>query len=256
MLPAAPTPTAATPAPANALAAPEGFDPEAPGSIWSQLPVGTEPTYPQSIAPTALVPVVNERVSLVGATRSVLDVQERNYALVLPTVEVEYITKSVIQPFVRLAGDPLSVGVTGQAAALKYTKRIRGSAGTFTSAGFGAGSIRDYRIGTNAGTFALSGNAALLKYQQLPLLAEATAFALAGQDARFFKGASLKVAGTSFATAGADAALSYRRFFKLTADPAEFVVVGKDALDTTYFSRWEQQHYSYLSDFYPDWWAD
>jgi hypothetical protein len=226
-LPAVPTPTAATPAPANALAAPEGFDPEAPGGIWSQLPVGTEPTYAQSIAPTALVPVVNERVSLVGATRSVLEVQERNYALVLPTVAVEYITKSVIQPFVRLAGDPLSVAISGQAAALKYTKRIKGAAGAFTTAGFGAGSIRDYRIGTNAGTFALSGNAALLKYQQLPLLAEATAFALAGQEARFFKGASFKVSSGSFSLSGSDAVLTTSR--RLGADAGVFTTTGQDA---------------------------
>ena len=255
-LPAAPTPTSATPEPANAFAAPVGFDPESPGAIWSQLPVSTEPTYPQSIAPTALVPVVNERVSLVGATRNVLEVQERNYALVLPTVEVAYVTKSVIQPFVRLAADADSYALTGQAAALKLTKRLKAGAGSFTSAGFGAGSIRDYRIGNNTGTLVLTGQASLLTVQKKPLLAEATAFALAGQNARFFKGASVKAAAASFTFAGAEAGLSYRRFFKLNAESAEFVLNGQDATDSTYFSSWDQQHYSYLSDFYPDWWAD
>jgi hypothetical protein len=226
-LPAAPTPTAATPTPANSLAAPEGFDPEAPGSIWSQLPVGTEPTYAQSIAPTALVPVVNERVSLLGATRSVLEVQERNYALVLPSVEVAYITKSVIQPFVRLAGDPLSVAVSGQAAALKYTKRVKGGAGTFTTAGFGAGSIRDYRIGTNAGTFVLAGAANRLIYQRTPLSLEAGSVSLTGQEARFFKGATLPAQATSFALSGFDAQLTASR--RLNLEAADLALTGQNA---------------------------
>ena len=227
-LPAAPTPTAATPAPANAFAAPVGFDPESPGSIWSQLPVSTEPTYSQSIAPTALVPVVNERVSLVGATRNVLEVQERNYALVLPSVAVEYITKSVIHPFVRLAGDSDSYALTGQVAALKLTKRVKAGAGSFTTAGFGAGSIRDYRIGTNAGTFALSGDAALLKYQRLPLVAEASAFGFDGQDAGFFKGSTL-VAALGSLTVSGNAAGSIRSY-ALSADAAAYEADGQAAV--------------------------
>ena len=216
-LPADPAVTVATPAPGNSTETPEGFDPTAPTGIWSSLPVGQSPVYGQSISPTQLVPVVNEKVRLAASIKTMINVRERNYALTLPVANVALVIKAKVQVVTRLFAVQATYGATGQAAALKLTKRLKAGAGSFASTGFSAGSVRDYAIGTNAGTFVLSGQNAIVKYQRSPLNAEATAVALSGQDAQFFKGSTLAADSTAFVATGADAALKVSRVITAAA---------------------------------------
>lgn len=226
-LPADPSVTFGTAAPANSTSTPEGFDPTAPTGIWSILPVGQNPVYEQSIAPTALVPVVNERIRLAASIKTMISVRERDYALNLPVASVALISKSVVQVVTRLFAVNAAFSSTGQVAALKLTKRVKAAAGSFVAAGFGAGSIRDYRIGTNAGTFVLAGQNAIVKYQRNPLAAGDAAFALTGEAARFFKGATLPSAVTDFVATGADATLLTSRV--LRAEVGAISLIGQAA---------------------------
>jgi len=57
-------------------------------------------------------------------------------------------------------------------AALAFTKRVQAAAGSSVTTGYSAGSVRSYGIGTNAGTFALSGQVAVLKRVLAPLSAK------------------------------------------------------------------------------------
>lgn len=226
-LPADPTVTFGTPAPANSLEAPEGFDATDPEGIWSLLPVGQAPTYEESIAPTNLVPVVNERVRLTAASRAVISVRSVDYSLTLPTETVAVVSRAVIQVVTRLLASAGSVIATGQPAALKYTRRIKAGAGAFVRTGFGAGSIRDYRIGTNFGTVVLTGGSAKLKYQRKALTAEPTALVVTGQAAQFLKGISLKADGSAFVSTGFAAALTAAR--RLVGIAGSFSLTGQDA---------------------------
>jgi hypothetical protein len=226
-LPSDPTVSNGSGAPANSTTTPSSFDPTAPGAVFDSLPTGQTPSYAQSIAPTALVPYVNETVPLVAGTRTALSVTALDYALTLPTGTAVLVTKAEITAATRMTADVTSLTASGQAAGRIYTRKLAAAVGNIAATGYGAGSIRDYRIGTNAGTFDLSGSAALLKYQRLPLVAEATAVALAGQEARFFKGASFKVSAGSFSLSGSDAVLTTSR--RLGADAGVFTTTGQDA---------------------------
>jgi len=93
-LPSNPTVTTGTGAPANSTSTPGGFDPTAPGAVFASLPTGQAPSYAQSIAPTALVPSVNERVPLVAGTRTALSVTALDYALTLPSASATLETKT------------------------------------------------------------------------------------------------------------------------------------------------------------------
>jgi hypothetical protein len=84
-----------------------------------------------------------------------------------------------------LASDAATMTLTGQAAVLKRGLRVGAAATSFALSGYGAGSIRNFVIGTNAGTFAATGQPASLAYQRLPLNLAATSFTLTGQDAQF-----------------------------------------------------------------------
>lgn len=93
-LPSDPTVTTGTGAPANSTTTPSGFNPTAPGAVFASLPTGQAPSYAQSIAPTALVPYVNERVPLVAGTRTALSVTALDYALTLPSASATLETKT------------------------------------------------------------------------------------------------------------------------------------------------------------------
>ena len=226
-LPADPAVTTGTPAPANAMATPSGFDPTAPGSIWSSLPAGQAPTYSQSITPTALVPVVTESVPLVAAVKSVLDVQVLDYSLTLPTGTAVLVTKAEVTAATHLAAAAAAFAFSAQAVGLSYVRRLAGTAGSVTSTGYSAGSVRSYGIGTNAGTFALSGQNAVVKRVLAPLTAEAGSFALTGQNATSSGATTMSAAVGGFSLSG-QAANSIRSY-RLSSDANSFAASGKDA---------------------------
>lgn len=255
-LPSNPTVTTATAAPANSTTTPGGFDPTAPGSIFNTLPTGQAPVYAQSIAPSSGVPVVVETVRVIGGTRSIVSVLERDYPLTLPTQTVALVTKAEVQVVTRLAGASGAFSIAGQAAGSVYTRRLTAAAGSFASTGFSAGSIRDYAIGTNAGTFVLDGQNAIVAFQRAPLAGDAGSFALAGQDAAFTKAIIKPSLAGTFALSG-EAAGSLRGYV-LAAAEGSFTVAGQDAdlSISDYFAKWASQTYGYEGLIYPDWWAD
>jgi hypothetical protein len=226
-LPSDPTVSTGTGAPANSTTTPGGFDPVAPGAVFASLPTGQAPSYAQSIAPTALVPYVNESVPLVAGTRTALSVTALDYALTLPTGTAVLVTKTELQVAVRLAAVAAAFNSNGQDAALSYTKAIRGLAGAFALAGYGAGSVRDYRIGTNYGTFTVSGQNAVVALQRAPLAAAAGAFALSGQDAQFAVATSFLAGAGSFTVSGQ--ASTTTRSYLIGADAGTFSATGQAA---------------------------
>lgn len=255
-LPAAPTVSTGSGTPANAITAPSGFNPAAPGSIWSTLPAGQAPSYAKSVAPTALVPVVNEKVKLVAATKSVLAVQALDYPLTLPTGSVTLVTKAEIQVAATLNAAATAYVFAGQDATLKRGYRITAEAGTFIGTGFGAGSVRDYSIGTNAGTYVLDGQNAIVAFQRNPLGAELGSIALTGRDAILRVVQPLRAEAGVFSSSYQ--AANFVRNLKVDGAAATLSVSGAVAgfrIDD-YFSRWSTQTYGFESLVYPDWWAD
>ena len=226
-LPAAPTVSTGSGTPANAMTTPSGFNPTAPGSIWSTLPAGQAPSYAKSVAPAALVPVVSEKVKLVASIKSVLAVEALDYPLTLPTGSVTLVTKAEIQVAALLNAEAAAFSVSGQAAALNRGYRLTADAGTFIGTGFGAGSVRDYSIGTNAGTYVLDGQNAIVAFQRNPLNGETGSFVLSGQDSFSRIGINLLAEAGDYSVSGNEAALGITR--SLAAEAAAFVSNGQDA---------------------------
>lgn len=226
-LPADPTVTTGTAAPANAMATPSGFDPTAPGSIWSSLPAGQAPTYSQSITPTALVPVVTESLPLVAFVKSMVLVQALDYALTLPTQTVALVSKAEVQVATLLAAAVGAFTTTGQAAGWSYTRRVQGAVGSFAATGYSAGSVRTYGIGTNAGTFAFTGQDAVVKRELNPLVGEPGSFVLTGQDATSSGATTLSAAVGNFSLTG-QAANSIRGY-RLSGDAGAYAATGQSA---------------------------
>ena len=232
-LPSDPAVTTATPAPANSTSTPEGFNPAAPGAIFSSLPTGQAPVFANSIAPTSGVPVVTETVRVIGGTRSIVAVLERDYALTLPTATVALISKPEVTVGPRFAADAGAVTVSGEAAALKRAYRMAGAAASFAVTGFGAGSVRTYGIGTNAGAFTLGGQEALLQRSYNPLNAEAGSVALSGQASEARVGINLSAAAGSFALTGQS--VSKLQGLRMEAAAGAFTATGYSIVDP-YFS--------------------
>jgi hypothetical protein len=224
-LPSDPTVTTGTGAPANSTTTPSGFNPTAPGAVFASLPTGQAPSYAQSIAPTALVPYVNERVPLVAGTRTALSVTALDYALTLPTATAVLVTKAEITLATRLAAEAVAFVAAGQANAFRYTRKLTAAVGSLVATGFGAGSIRDYRIGTNFGTFVATGQDANFVYQRAPFAVDAGSFVLSGQGAGYRKGIIAPANNGTFTFDGQVATLT--RSLRLTADSATYLVDGK-----------------------------
>ncbi len=255
-LPSNPSVTSGTGAAGNSTTTPSGFNPAAPGAVFTSLPTGQAPSYAQSIAPTALVPYVNERVPLVAGTRTAVSVVALDYELTLPTENVAVVTKAVINVATRLTASAGAYSIAGQASGSRYTRRMNAAAGSVVLSGFGAGSIRDYRIGTNFGTFNWSGQNAALLYQRAALAGGVGSINLSGQNATLYKAIALGANAGSFALSGQ--ASNGLRGYMLSSAAGTFAVNGQAAtlLTEDYFGRWSPQTYGYEALVLPDWWAD
>ncbi len=226
-LPSNPAVTTATPAPANSTSTPAGFNPTSPGSVWTELPSGQAPTYASSIAPTTAVPVVTERIPVIGGTRTLLVAAVADYPLTLPTEVVALVTRTELQCGPVMSAAAEAFAVSGQASTGRYVRRIAGSVGSFVTTGMSAGNVRSYAIGTNAGTFTSSGQAAGLVVQRPPMPADAAAFALTGQDATFFKGIDRSLSVGSFAAEGLSASLL--KTYLVSGAARSFALTGQSA---------------------------
>ena len=226
----------------GAVSAEEGTDlasswvPLAPGTTSLPLPYTptsggldseTGVTYSAVITPTTVLPPYIESVLVEGVSRSSAAITDYPYTLDRGSTAAVLVTRSSVVIASTIAAELGGFAVSGQVAALKVTKAIKAAAGSVALSGFGAGSIRDYRIGTNAGTFTLSGQNAIVAFQRAPLAAEAGSFALTGQNAQFIGAISLLLDTGAFALAGQEA--GSLRSYIFPADAGSFTATGQDA---------------------------
>lgn len=210
--------------------------PLAPGTTSLPLPYTptsggldseTGVTYSAVITPTTVLPPYNESVLLDGISRSTSAITDYPYTLDRGTTAAALITRTSVLVGSRLVAAAATYALGGQAAALKITKSIKADVGSVVVSGFGAGSIRDYRIGTNYGTFTLSGQNAIVAFQRAPLAADAASFVLSGQAAQFSSAIRFAAEAGSYGLSG-QAAASLRGYL-FTAEPGTFSVTGQDA---------------------------
>lgn len=208
------------------------------------------------ITPATVLPPYLENVAVEGISRTSIALQDYPYTLDRGTETQVAVTKSKLLVGSKLTAAATSYALAGQAAGSTYSRKLSAAAGSFTSTGFSAGSIRDYAIGTNAGTFVLAGQNAIVKYQRKPLLAEAGAITLSGQNANFKKAIIKNSLAAAFSLTGAD--VGSRRGYVLKGDAAEAVLSGSEAglFISDYFGKWASQTYGYEALVYPDWWAE
>jgi hypothetical protein len=208
--------------------------PLAPGTTSLPLPYTptsgspdseTGVTFSAVITPTTVLPPYIESVLVEGVSRSSAAITDYPYGLDRGSTTAALITRSSALIASRLVADVGSFAVSGQAAALKVTKAIKAGVGSVAVSGFGAGSIRDYRIGTNFGTFTATGQNAIVALQRAPLAAGAGSFALSGQAALFSGATTFPADAGSFALTGQDA--GSLRGYKLAAEPAAFALSGQ-----------------------------
>jgi len=210
--------------------------PLAPGT--SSLPLPYTPTsggldsetgvtYSAVITPTTVLPPYNESVLLDGISRSTAAITDYPYTLDRGTTAAALITRTSVLIGSRLVAAAATYALGGQAAALKVTKSIKAGVGSVAVSGFGAGSIRDYRIGTNYGTFTTTGQNAIVAFQRAPLAADAASFALSGQAAQFSSAIRFAAEAGSYGLSG-QAAASLRNYL-LTAEPGTFAASGQAA---------------------------
>jgi hypothetical protein len=245
VMPALPSITTQTAVLANSITTPEDFDASDPGDVWDELPYTEEPVYAAEIEPTALLAAVNEAIRCVALVQVSIAVQSFSYPLeVLTEVEPLVVTAGVSAARVKLLlSETGAVTLSGQTAALVRRYRMVSAAGSFALNGFSAGSVRDYVIGTNSGTFTATGQAAMLEYERLPLIAEAGAINLTGADA-ILQFIQTRIAGEvgAFSITGQVAGLL--RTLKLSAEAGTFSLNGQDATLIATLSQTEVLYYT------------
>ena len=217
------------PKPAGTITAPEGFDPDAPGAIFDQLPLSDNDVPAATQAAQVIIAPYLYSEELTGRSRHKLVIIEYPYALTTPAVEVEIASRTKIEamPAKVLAALPGQLSLTAFDAGLNYAKRIAAEAGDFTVTGMGSGTVRDYGIGANVGTFTTTGQSIGMIYQRAPMPLDAGLVAITGQDASFFKGASLAAESGDVGITGNDAGLQVSRV--LGAAGGVIAVTGQEA---------------------------
>lgn len=210
------------PIPSGITSLPEPYTPST-GGLDSETGV----TYSAVITPTAVIKPYIETVFVEGRSRSTVAYAAYPYTLERGTATTIASTRTGLTVGSRIAAEAGSFALGGQDALFSYLRAIRGSAGSFAVVGYGAGSIRDYRIGTNVGAFALSGQNATVAFQRNPLNLEAGSFALTGQDSFSRIGINLLADSASYSLSGQDA--GKLRGFALSGDVGSFALTGQAA---------------------------
>jgi hypothetical protein len=185
--------------------------PLAPGTTSLPLPYTPSPgtpnsetgvTYDAVITPTVVLAPYVESVALEGASRSFVALADYPYTLDRGTESQASITKTKLFVGSKLTADATSYALTGRAAGGNYSRKLVGAAGSFVQTGYSAGSVRSYGIGTNAGTFGLIGQNAIVAFQRAALAAGVGSFALNGQESVANQNISLSGGVGSFAFSG------------------------------------------------------
>lgn len=96
--------------PANTITLPSGFNPAAPGSVWSSLPVDGDDTYGPSRSPASISPPYVQAVQTLAKSRAVAITTELLYSLVPVTETIEAVSRAVAETIeVAYVGAPVAV---------------------------------------------------------------------------------------------------------------------------------------------------
>lgn len=174
--------------------------PYTPSSGGTDLETGV--TYSAVITPAVVLAPYLESVKVEGISRSTVALTDYPYTLDRGTETQVAINRTKLVVGSKVVADAAAFTLIGQAAGYSYMRKLIGAVGSFATTSFGAGSVRSYGIGTNAGTFGLSGQNAIVAFQRAPLAGEAGSFAIAGQDAAFTKAIIKPSLAGTFALSG------------------------------------------------------
>lgn len=126
-----------------------------------------------------------------------------------------------------LTADAGSFTLSGQDAALSFTRAVISESGSFTTTGQAAALLQAKRLASEAGTFALTGQQAALRVSRR-LTAQAGTFTLTDQSATLQATRSLTTQAGSFTLTGQSAVLA--RVRSITAQAGSFTLTGQSAV--------------------------
>lgn len=220
----------------------------------SALPAPYEPVG-GTIEPAYVLPPYAETVVVIGCVRSTAECGDYPYATDRGTEAVTLLTGTHVLTGAALSAEGADLEVTGETAGFALSRKIVASRGNFTASGAGAGNIRTYGIGTNAGVFAVSSKSAMLLYGRA-LSAAGASFTVLGKDAASLTGIRVALGAASYGLNGATASL--KKDYALSALGQSLVVSGQEASlqVTDYFGSWGTQTYGEVLPRLPEWWAD
>jgi hypothetical protein len=234
------------------------------GVFWFPVPPGITalPAAPividGQITTTSVIPPYNETAIYDARLRLTAAVTKFDYSLellsVIPPLSIRL--QSQVYDVTLLNAETSTFAATGQNAALVRRYTLPAATTGFVLSGFGAGSIRDYAIGTNAGTFTTTGQPATLLFNRAPLAAEVGSVTATGQSAELRVIQPLRIDAGAFVVTGQ--AANFIRIFRLPAGASSFSATGSAAnlFAEDYFSRWATQTYGFEELVYPSWWTD
>jgi len=210
--------------------------PLVPGTTSLPLPYTPSPggtdsetgvTHSAVITPAVVLAPYLESVKVEGISRSTVALTDYPYTLDRGTETQVAVTKTKLVVGSKVVADTAAFTLSGQSAGFGYARKLIGGEGSFAATGFSAGSVRSYGIGTNAGTFTLSGQDVVLKRVLTPLTAEPGSFVLAGQDATSSGATTLSAAAGTYSFSG-EAANSIRGY-RLAGDTGTYGATGQSA---------------------------
>lgn len=161
--------------------------------------------------------------SLTGSSAGLTYAQSGSYSLTLDKGAFNWgianlITREIVAPSL----DTGTFSLSGQAAGLSYSGGYKINLDTGIFHFIGADGIRDYTLGVNSGSVALTGNAETLKFYNLPI-ATGT-FALSGKAITV--GTGFAPARGLFALTGNQ--LSIHRTYEMPVGSGTYILVGQD----------------------------
>jgi hypothetical protein len=83
--------------PANTISLPGGFNPAAPGAVWSSLPTNGSDTYGPNRTPAAIAPPYMQTVLSLACSRSIAVTTELLYSLTPITEQIEAVSRSTAE---------------------------------------------------------------------------------------------------------------------------------------------------------------
>ena len=243
--------------PADSIDTPAGFDPDNPGDIFEQLPIGGEPVFQSVLTPTALIPATFEILKYGARIRVAALVEKLEYSLDAGTYEIQLpiMVWALAPTIMRLESGSLSIAGTDLGTVRNYV--LNADAGVLAAQGNDAIFLRNYIFSVGSFGLLTSGSETPLLYSRNPLPAEGTSLAIAYPPITWFKGATLPAESLALTTTYPPA--SFPRNYRLTVTGTTLTATLEAEAEFKvgdYFSRWGTQTYGYEQLIFPESWAE